>query len=353
MNRITTDESTSLSDEALLEECHRVLLPVVGDLHSSDWLEQLLRSGTCAVLLGETRAEYVAREMSPDRRSAESADQIKDFVEVLRGHASGDLLVAIDQEPWGIRRLHDLVPPCPDAATILDLTPGEIQENAREVASAAKVAGISMFLSPVLDVLTGKNPWLEGRTLRASHALVGSVASAFVAGTQQAGVVAVAKHFPGFPSLVKDPALHAEVTVPLGQWDERSLEPFEAVVRAGAAGVMVGPAVVEDIDKTEPASTSGAVVNILRDRLRFSGLVVSDDLDAPATLNGRTLTATMIDSLRAGADLVLVGGGEHLLSAVETIYRTARDDEDFAVRVHEAAGRVAATVRDFAAAPIV
>lgn len=353
MNRITDDGSLTRPDGRLVEDCYRVLLPVVGDLHSSGWLEQLLRAGTRAVLLGETRAEYVAREMSSDRRTTETAEQIKDLVGVLVGHADDDLLVAIDQEPWGIRRLHDLVPPYPDAAAIAQLSPAEIRENAREVAKAAKACGISMFLSPVLDVLTGENPWLEGRTLSlaASHAAVGSIGAAYVAGTQASGVATVAKHFPGFPSLAKDPALHADTAVPVGQWDERALEPFDAVVRAGVAAVMIGPAIVEGIDKGEPASTSDTVVNLLRDRVGFPGLVVSDDLDAPATLNGRTLTATMIDSLRAGADLLLVGGGEHLQSAVEAIYETARDDDSFASRVQEAAARVTATARSFAACP--
>jgi beta-N-acetylhexosaminidase len=77
---------------------------------------------------------------------------------------------------------------------------------------------------------------------------------------------------------------------------------------------------------------------------------VSDDLDAPATLKGRSLAATMTDSLRAGADLLLVGGGEHLLEIVEAIYLVARADRAFAERVHDAANRVLVTARAFGTA---
>jgi beta-N-acetylhexosaminidase len=102
------------------------------------------------------------------------------------------------------------------------------------------------------------------------------------------------------------------------------------------------------MDELQPASTSSLVVDRLRGQIGFTGLVVSDDLDAPATLRGRSLTMTMIDSLRAVADLLLVGGGEHLLESVEAIYATARADEAFARRVHEAAARVSVTASAFA-----
>jgi beta-N-acetylhexosaminidase len=113
---------------------------------------------------------------------------------------------------------------------------------------------------------------------------------------------------------------------------------------------MVGPAVVEDVDRVQPASTSQVTVETLRHTVGFSGVVVSDDLDAPATLNGRSLTTTMIDSLRAGADLLLVAGGDHLHESIETVFQTARNDDDFAIRVRAAAGRVRGMAGTFARA---
>ena len=244
--------------------------------------------------------------------------------------------------------MHDLVPGYCAAAAYLKLPLTEIGENARAVAAAARELGVSMFLSPVLDVLDGENPWLAGRTLASpSHDAILGAVGAYVEGTQRAGVAAVAKHFPGFPRLDADPALVADVAVRRGDWTASSLLPFEAVVRQGVAGVMLGPAVVEDLDAAEPASTSHHTVDCLRRQVQFGGLVVSDDLDAPATLKGRSLAETMTDSLRAGADLLLVGGGEHLLEIVEGIHQSARVDRAFAERVHDAARRVQATAHAF------
>lgn len=342
-------EATSPNDRDLLEDCFCVLLPVIGELDTPAWLRDLLEGGTAAVLLGETRDEYVARRMSAERRRTETAAGVRSYVSTLNAQAQRGLLVAVDQEPWGIQRLHDLVPAYPPPADLLRMPLPDIRDNARGVAEIAKAFGVSMFLSPVLDVVEGDNPWLQGRTLAEAqpYATIGDVAAAYVEGTQSGGVATVAKHFPGFTTVPLDPA--QEMTaVRSGTWDERALQVFGRAVGAGTAGVMLGPAVVEDVDVAEPASTSRATVEMLRHTVGFRGLVVSDDLDAPATLHGRPLVTTMIASLRAGADLVLVAGGPHLRQCVEEIFDSARTDGDLSARIHSAATRVRAVGRTFA-----
>jgi beta-N-acetylhexosaminidase len=339
-----------LFDARLLADCYSVLLPVVSDLEMQPWLERLLGAGTRSVLLGESREEYVARDMSEARKGAETGQHIRTFVDDLNRHGQGGVLVAVDQEPWGIRRLHGLVPSYPDPSDLLRLPTVHFRDVSQQVARAAKEFGISLFLAPVVDVLEVENPWLEGRTLQApaAHATLGPIAAAFVSGTQRGGVATVVKHFPGFPCVPVDPAVDPDARVPAGRWSEQNLLPFEAAVRAGAAGVMIGPAIVEDVDPAEPASTSATTVELLRRKVGFGGLIVSDDLDAPATMLGRTLTETMFASLDAGADLLLVAGGDHLEESVQAIFDRARTDDEFSRRVHAAAGRVRETASNFA-----
>jgi beta-N-acetylhexosaminidase len=293
--------------------------------------------------MGESRAEYVARKMSEERRARETAAQFAQFTDTARRHANAEILVALDQEPWGIRRLHRLVPELPsiDAAT----DPMELERAAFELGVAARGLGVNVFLSPVLDRLEGENAWLQGRTLALSPEDIGGLAAAFVSGIQRAGVAAVAKHFPGFPTVTADPALEV-AEVPAGRWPASALEPFRACVDAGVQAVMVGPAPVRDVDPVEPASTSPAAVALLREALGFEGVIVSDDLDAPATLNGRNAPATAVAAIHAGVDLLLVPEGEHLGEIVDALVAAAERDSSFAARLGAAAGRVRALADD-------
>jgi beta-N-acetylhexosaminidase len=320
-------------------DAHAVLLPVAGELKLDPWLRDLLQRGTRSVLIGETRAEYVARTMTPERRLAETGEDFTTFVDAVRGEVGEPMLCAVDQEPWGIARLHGLVPAFPDPDTLHGLPDGEIAEAAAAVATAARGLGINMFLAPVLDVLSGRNPWLEGRTLPFSHEEVGRIGAAFVAGIQSAGVLAVAKHFPGHPELALDPALH-DTTLDRASSADPALSPFRHVVAAGVGAIMTGPVVVSAIDPAEPASTSTATVRLLRQDLGFQGLVVSDDLDTPSTTHGRSLPETVMASLDAGVDLLLLPGGPELTDIAMRIAARARTDDGFAARLSEAADRV-------------
>ncbi|KUP26698.1 hypothetical protein IX41_10655 [Kocuria rhizophila] len=147
--------------------------------------------------------------------------------------------------------------------------------------------------------------------------------------------------FRGFPAVTADPA-EAPSEVPVGQWSPEQLVPFRAVLAAGAAAAMLGPAPVAQLDP-QPASTSRAVVQLLREDLGFTGLVVSDDLDAPATTMGRSVPDTALAAVDAGVDLLLLGGGDGVAEVAHALHARADADPRFARRLHDAAQRVRAT----------
>lgn len=322
-----------------LGDAHAVLLPVVAELTQEPWLQKLLAQGTVSVLIAETREEYVARAMTPARRRSETREDVSSFSAGVRTAVGGPTLVVLDQEPWGIQRLHDLVRGFPLASELTAMNDAEIEKVSADIATAARQMGVNTFLSPVVDVLTGDNAWLRGRTLELEPAEVGRIAAAFVRGVQTAGVVAVAKHFPGYPQMAKDPALH-DVAVRAEHSQASDLEPFAQVVRAGVRCVMTGPAIVEAVDPAEPSSTSKDTIDLLRNELEFRGLVVSDDLDAPATMRGRTVAETAVASIIAGADLLLLVGGDDNDDVTAALSRRASDDAQFAERLTQAAARV-------------
>jgi beta-N-acetylhexosaminidase len=259
---------------------HAVLLPAVAGLDVTA-LAPLLDRGCRAVLLGETRAEYLAREMSVERVAEETREAVQRTIAELQARTDDELLVAVDHEVVGIQRFAHLLPP-------------EAGRGLREL-------GVNVVLGPIVDVVRGPNPWLAGRNLGPDAHVVASAGRAAVEELQASGVAAVAKHYPGHSELVDDPAvLTAVLNAPLEEL------PFAAVVEAGVRGIMVGPAVVAALDPSEAASCSRAVVLRLRNELGFQGTVVSDDLDAVGILRGRTVGEAAVASLSAGVDLLLV-----------------------------------------------
>lgn len=321
------------------QDARAILLPAFDTLDVMDVMVPFLEKGGCSVLIGETRAEYVARAMSAERLAGETPDIFHACIARLKA-VTPHLIVAVDQELGGIQRLAGLVPPLPslDEAHMLD--DATLAERCRVTASAARKLGVSMFLAPIADVIDGQNQWLRGRTMGSYPEAVARLVSAFVQGVQSAGVTTVTKHFPGFNDLEGDPAL---VDVSLLTPRERILNnalPFKAAIAAGTKAVMTGPAPVAAFDGENAASTSPTVMAMLRDDFGFKGLIVSDDLDAPATMRGRSLLETAIAAVNAGADLLLVGGGPHLDALCDGIAAAAQSGQVSPGRLAEAAARV-------------
>lgn len=330
----------------ICEDAHAVLFPAFETAHLSDEVKQFLTAGGCSILLGESRAEYTAREMSGQRRQVETPDVISSVVDEARRYST-NVLVAVDQEFTGICRLHDLVPRLPGADELEHISETDFEEAAFGVGQAAAALGVNCFLGPLLDVLTGENPWLAGRTWTKDIERLSLLSSAFVRGVQGAGVAATAKHFPGFHRILLDPALESDArNTETAESFEPGFQPFRDVIGNGVEMVMVGPAVVEAFDPEQPASTSSTIIGKLRTEFGFQGIVMSDDLDAKAILRDRTIEQTAIDAMNAGADLLLLADvGPQIHNVASAIAAAVGSG----VLAHERLGHAARRVRSLSA----
>lgn len=332
----------------ILEDAHAVLLPAFDSLTLSESVRRFLDAGGVSILLGESRAEYVARCMHPERCAAETAQAFAALTREARSR-SGLLLTAVDQEMGGICRLHSLVPSFPPSQDISGTAPEVIEETAARIARAATGFGVNMFLAPVLDVLDGDNPWLVRRTWSGDPAAVARLSCAYVRGAQSAGVAATAKHFPGFRSVTGDPATNRRaVSLTSITAVEAGLVPFRAVISAGVEAMMVGPAIVAALDDRKPALRSTPVVRKLRRDLGFSGVVMADDLDAQATLLGDDLATVAVEALNAGCDhLLLADIGQNVERVAEAIVDAVRQGALSAERLAQAADKVRGLARRY------
>lgn len=312
-----------MKDNKLLKCANTVLLPAFADTTLSKEVKSFLRNGGCSILIGESREEYVKREMSNDRINNETASTLKSLIEEAKSFQK-NLIVAIDQEICGIKRLHDLVPSFPKLHELKNIKPEDFHLICKDVAKKAKSIGINCFLAPILDIVTGENPWLRNRTWSTKPIEIANLTSQFINGLQQEKVISSAKHFPGFSNIKLDPAIEKNAVM------DGSLEsiiegylPFESAIKNNVEMIMIGPAIVKALDEFNPASISPSVISILRDNLKFDGIILSDDLDAKATMQNSTIEQIAVRALKAGCDFLLLADIDDQISRVSNAIKEA------------------------------
>jgi beta-N-acetylhexosaminidase len=327
---------------AVSQDARAVLLPISHSLTVEPWLQDFLCAGGRSVLMASSPEEYAARRISDARKAAESAETIRSFTTAVTAVSPGPVLAAVDAEPAGVQRLEHLLPPLPGRQSISKMPEEALEQAFTGYARAARDLGVTLFLGPVVDHITGKNPWLHDRTLPGGLDEIGRIAVLYTDAVQAAGIIATAKHFPGHSDLAAHPAPE-DVTLRLAREHvERNLEPFRRLIDAGVGAVMVGPVTVEAIDPENPAASSRRLVDLLRRNLGFEGLIVSDDLDLVSTMKGRSLGEVAVSSIAAGVELLLIPGGSAVAEITEALTSAAGNERISAAALARAAGKVRA-----------
>jgi beta-N-acetylhexosaminidase len=246
----------------------------------------------------------------------------------------GSALVAVDQEGGSVRALPSIGPVLGQARAG---PPADVQRAAREAGRALRRAGVTVALAPVADVGRPGSA-LAGRAYPGTPDEIGARVAAAVRGLRAGGVAATAKHFPGLGAAAANTD-DASVTVTgLGAAD---LAPFKAAIAARVPLVMVGHARYPALDAAHIASQSPAILtDLLRRRLGFRGVAITDSLEARAVLAGGSVQSAALASVRAGADLVLPTGPGSWLDIHEALLAEGRRSPAFAARLREAARRV-------------
>ncbi|MFL5627447.1 MAG: beta-N-acetylhexosaminidase [Ktedonobacteraceae bacterium] len=257
------------------------------------------------------------------------------------------LLIAIDQENGNVRRLGQ-------DATIFpgNMTLGAIgsEQVTYEVAQAAgrelKALGINMNLAPVADVNNNPaNPAIGVRSFGEDPHEVARLTAAAVRGYRAAGVIATLKHFPGHGDTAIDSHL-ALPTIPstLERLEAIELVPFRSGIEAGAPSVMTAHIYLPHIMSHDvlPATISPAVIQgLLRERLGFTGVVISDCMEMNAITETVGAERGALMALQAGNDLVLVSHTHPLQKASFATIRAALENGELAPDVvRQAAERV-------------
>jgi beta-N-acetylhexosaminidase len=297
-------------------------------------------------------ARYPAGGFVLFRKNLPSASRAAELCREL-GSLVPDPILAVDQEGGTVARLLDL-PLNPGAMALgaaddLELT----EEVGAATARTLRALGFNLNFAPVADVnLSPENPVIGPRAFGSSPERVAAHVRAFVRGHQAEGVAACVKHFPGHGDTHVDSHLDLPVLTHATQRLEAvEFVPFRAAIEEGCAAVMSGHLLVEALDR-RPASVSPAILqDLLRGRLGFGGVAVTDALNMAGIARDFGARAAA-EALAAGSDLLLVlGSTEEQRRALEALLEAASDGRLRAERVEEAWLRVETLRRRFPSRP--
>lgn len=249
-------------------------------------------------------------------RNITSPKQVKGLVRDLEQKLGRRLIVSIDHEGGWVMRFTQGVTFLPGNGALGRAGREDWAEQAGAVMGRELAAlGVNFNLAPVLDVLgPGYNPGIGIRSYGRCPELVGRLGAAFIRGQESHGVAACAKHFPGKGAAKVD----AHVDLPTIRLTPAQLEshlaPFRDAVSAGVASVMTSHVLMPSVDKLAPTTFSRkAVHGLLRRRLGYRGVIVSDDLCMGAVTKRMPVGEAAVSALAAGHDLLIVAHGEALM----------------------------------------
>jgi beta-N-acetylhexosaminidase len=227
-------------------------------------------------------------------------------------------LIAIDHEGGSVQRIVD-VPNLGSNLAFGNTNPSDRKACQRGTQQADDLAtmGFNMNLAPVLDVLTNPaNTVIGDRSYGSDPDLVARLGGDYIQGLQGAGIMAVGKHFPGHGATTVDSHFGLPV-LPFGlkRLERVELVPFERALEpdVDVSAIMVAHIALPKIDPSgAPASLSQPVVTgILRDRLGFDGLVMTDDIGAMQAVTGHyTTRQAAVMAINAGVDMLLIVGDQ-------------------------------------------
>lgn len=240
--------------------------------------------------------------------------QLLQLTSAIRALRAPSLLIAVDHEGGRVQRFrHGFtpIPPMRALGRLFDRDPRQAVAAARGcgyvIGSELQAHGVDLSFAPVLDVDYGGSSVIGDRALHSDPLVIAKLAEALQAGLRAAGMTSVGKHFPGHGYVRADS--HLEIPV-----DDRSLAnilagdvvPFQRLARAGMGGVMPAHVIYPKVDSKPAGFSSVWLQKILRKKLKFDGVIFSDDLGMEGASTAGGMVARAEAALDAGCDMALI-----------------------------------------------
>jgi len=244
--------------------------------------------------------------------------------QLQRCSVDGKLLIAVDQEGGKVQRLkrkYGFNGNFPKARDIRRFSDNQVRNTYLDMGMELNSVGINYDLAPVVDLAINKKNrviYKLGRSFGSNPKTVVHYANIFIKAMHENGVLTSVKHFPGHGSSLGD--THKGFVDVTKLWKKKELEPYRILTQQGVLDtVMVAHVFNRKLDSKYPATLSAKTVNgLLRKKLGFDGVVITDDLQMGAIAKRYGLRNTLRLAINAGDDLLLFGNQLSAKSMVTT-----------------------------------
>lgn len=278
-------------------------------------------------------------------RNIESAEQTYALNAHIHQSQRVPPFLCVDLEGGTVDRLRKVIAHAPDVASIAISGQKKLYErHGRVIGEECRALGFNVDFAPTLDLgFEASKSVLTSRTASENPKRVVEFATHFLDGLTKAKVLGCGKHFPGLGEGNLD--THASMAVIDKPWKklwDQDLHPYRAL-KNKLPFVMVAHAAYPAVTKKEiPASLSSRWMrDILRRKIGYRGLIVSDDLEMGGVLSQGAIEDISVETLKAGADMFLICHNEEFIwKSYEAVLLAAEKDRRFAEHVAFACDRV-------------
>jgi beta-N-acetylhexosaminidase len=290
-------------------------------------------------------------------RNVRERQQTRNLTDQIREHLSAPVpFLSIDQEGGLVDRLRRILPPMPGADRLVNE-----RHSARSgelIGKALRTLGLNMNFAPVVDVVNGErnssSNGLRARTFGTTPEQVVKLTGAFLGSLEGQGIVGCLKHFPGLGASRVDS--HEELPlVEIGgeELESTDLLPYRSLIASATVRpIMVAHAAFPAINLQErdqngkivPSSLSHNIVTgLLRQKLGFNGLVITDDLQMGAIIKNYGIGEACTRAIGAGVDMLAIcSDGEVIREGYEAVTKAIADGTISTERLNESVMRILA-----------
>jgi len=279
------------------------------------------------------------------RRNIEEAGQTLRLLHEVTELIGTSNFRCVDLEGGLVDRLRDLITPMPSPSAVFATgNPALFKRHGRLIAREARSLGFNAIFAPVLDLaLPASANVMRTRTVSPDPAKVTEYATAFLDGFAAEGILGCGKHFPGLGGGSLDS--HHAMPVIQRSWEEmwqQDISPFRALSNS-LPMIMVAHAAYPNASVNPvPASISPFwITKILRGKLNYEGLIISDDMEMGGILNQKSIEEAAVEAVAAGTDIVeICKDPTVVLRAYEALLFRAERSPIFRRRVQQASNHV-------------